>query len=186
MTNNEIKVRTFELIDSRREEMIFFLRDYIQHRSINPEREIPEFERGETTACQEWLFEALKSMNCFETVSSWRVSSGEMNVAAALPATEPKEYCSALFNGHSDIVPVTAEEYKTWRGGNPWSGEVHEGALYGRGACDMKGANASVIWAARCLSEAGFRPKGQVTLVRRLSRAGGRSKTPAVWIFREG
>jgi hypothetical protein len=46
MTNNEIKARTFELIDSRREEMISFLRDYIQHRSINPEREISEVEGG--------------------------------------------------------------------------------------------------------------------------------------------
>jgi formylaminopyrimidine deformylase len=164
MTNDEIKARTFELIDSRREEIISFLGDYIRHRSINPEREIPEVERGETTACQQWLFEALKSLNCFETVTSWRVSSGEMNVAATLPATEPKAYRSVLFNGHSDIVPVTAEEYKAWRGGNPWSGEVLQGAVYGRGACDMKGANASVVWAARCLSEAGFRPKGQVTL----------------------
>jgi hypothetical protein len=46
MTNDEIKARTFELIDSRREEIISFLGDYIRHRSINPEREIPEVERG--------------------------------------------------------------------------------------------------------------------------------------------
>ena len=55
MTNNEIKARTFELIDARRDGMISFLRDYIQHRSINPEREILAVERGETNACQEWL-----------------------------------------------------------------------------------------------------------------------------------
>ena len=186
MTNNEIKARAFEFIDTRRDGMISFLRDYIQHRSINPEREILAVERGETNACQEWLFEALKSMNCFETVSSWRVSSGEMNVAAALPATEPKEYCSALFNGHSDVVPVTAEEYKTWRGGNPWSGEVHEGALYGRGACDMKGANVSVIWAARCLSEAGFRPKGQVTLTFTIGEESGNAELGPYSVLNQG
>jgi hypothetical protein len=76
MTNDELKRRTFELIDSRRDEMVSFLGDYVRHRSINPEREIPEVERGETTACQEWLIEALKSLNCFESVTSWRVSSG--------------------------------------------------------------------------------------------------------------
>jgi acetylornithine deacetylase/succinyl-diaminopimelate desuccinylase-like protein len=116
MTDDEIKARTFELIDSRREEMISFLGDYVQHRSINPEREIPEVERGETTACQEWLCEALKSLNCFATVTSWRVSSGEVNVAAVLPATDPKAYCSVLFNGHSDVVPVTGHD---WRHGRP-------------------------------------------------------------------
>ena len=186
MTDDEIKARTFELIDSRREEMISFLGDYVQHRSINPEREIPEVERGETTACQEWLCEALKSLNCFATVTSWRVSSGEVNVAAVLPATDPKAYCSVLFNGHSDVVPVTAEEYKGWRGGNPWSGEVHQGALYGRGACDMKGANASVVWAARCLSEAGFRPKGQVTLTFTIGEESGNAELGPYSVLNQG
>jgi acetylornithine deacetylase len=186
MTDDEIKARTFELIDSRREEMISFLGDYVQHRSINPEREIPEVERGETTACQEWLCEALKSLNCFATVTSWRVSSGEVNVAAVLPATDPKAYCSVLFNGHSDVVPVTAEEYKGWRGGNPWSGEVHQGALYGRGACDMKGANASIVWAARCLSEAGFRPKGQVTLTFTIGEESGNAELGPYSVLNQG
>jgi acetylornithine deacetylase/succinyl-diaminopimelate desuccinylase-like protein len=164
MNSDEIKSRTFEIIDSSREELISFLREYIQHRSINPERQIFAVENGETTACQKWLHEALRSLGCFETVTSWSVSSGELNVAARLPATEPDGYQSALFNGHSDVVPVTAAEYASWQGGDPWSGQVHGGAVYGRGACDMKGGNSSVIWAARCLSKAGFVPKGRMTL----------------------
>jgi len=164
MSNNDIKNRTFAIIESSRGDLIGFLRSYIQHRSINPEREIPEVERGETLSCQKWLLQVLQSFDCFETVRSWDVSSGELNIAAQLPADQPGEYRSALFNGHSDVVPVTAAEYKAWQGGDPWSGDEYQGALYGRGACDMKGANAALIWAARCLHEAGFVAKGRVTL----------------------
>jgi formylaminopyrimidine deformylase len=164
MSHSDPRQRVFEIIDSSREELVSFLSEYVQHRSINPEREIVAVEKGETTACQKWLQEALHASGSFESVTSWSVSSGELNVAAQLPASAPDAHLSALFNGHSDVVPVTAEEYSSWRGGNPWSGHVEGRALYGRGACDMKGGNASVIWAARCLSKAGFVPKGRITL----------------------
>jgi acetylornithine deacetylase/succinyl-diaminopimelate desuccinylase-like protein len=164
MNRNEIVGKTFEIIDASREELISFLRGYIQHRSINPERQIPSVEIGETTACQEWLHENLESLGCFETVTSWGVSSGERNIAAELPSTAPDKYHSALFNGHSDVVPVSAAEYDAWQGGEPWSGHVYDGSVYGRGACDMKGGNSAVIWAARCLNQAGFVPKGRITL----------------------
>jgi formylaminopyrimidine deformylase len=164
VSNDGIKRRIFEIIDSTSDDLIGLLRDYVQRRSINPEREILSVERGGTTRCQKWLHESLRSLGDFETVTSWTVSSGEMNVAAQLPASAPDAYQSIMFNGHSDVVPVTASEYDSWRGGDPWSGHVENGALYGRGACDMKGGNASVIWAARCLSKAGFVPKGRVTL----------------------
>ena len=164
MSNGEIKLRVFEIIDATRNELISFLSEYVQHRSINPEREIVAVEKGETTSCQKWLYEALHSFGSFETVTSWSVSSGELNVSAQLPASAPEASLSALFNGHSDVVPVTEAEYRSWRGGNPWSGHVEGGALYGRGACDMKGGNAAVIWAARCLHQARFVPKGRITL----------------------
>ena len=49
-----------------------------------------------------------------------------------------------LFSGHVDVVPT---------GGVPWtvapfSGEVREDRLYGRGACDMKGGVAALVTAA--------------------------------------
>jgi len=164
MTDKEAKIRTWEIIDSSRHELVSFLGEYIRHKSINPEREIASVEDGETTTCQKWLFDALRSLGSFQDVVFWEVPSGEINIAAQLSTNEPEDHNSILFNGHSDVVPVTAAEYATWRGGDPWSGDVFGGAVYGRGACDMKGANASVIWAAHCLTRAGFIPKGQVTL----------------------
>ena len=47
------------------------------------------------------------------------------------------------FAGHLDVVPPG----EGWTG-SPWSGEVRDGLLYGRGAVDMKGAVAAFVTAA--------------------------------------
>jgi acetylornithine deacetylase/succinyl-diaminopimelate desuccinylase-like protein len=176
MSNGDTQRRVFEIIDSTQDELTAFLSEYVQRRSINPERAIVGVEQGETTACQKWLCEALHSCGSFETVTSWNVDSGELNIAAQLPASAPEAHLSALFNGHSDVVPVTAAEYNSWRGGKPWSGHVEGGALYGRGACDMKGGNAAVIWAARSLRSAGFVPKGRITLTFTIGEESGNAE----------
>lgn len=44
--------------------------------------------------------------------------------------------------GHSDVVPVG--DAASWTR-DPFGGEIVEGALYGRGACDMKGGLAAMI-----------------------------------------
>ncbi|WP_068324913.1 M20/M25/M40 family metallo-hydrolase [Janibacter terrae] len=46
-----------------------------------------------------------------------------------------------LFLGHSDVVPVEEENWDV----DPFAGEVIDGEIYGRGALDMKGANAAGI-----------------------------------------
>ncbi|WP_428485273.1 succinyl-diaminopimelate desuccinylase [Rhodopila sp.] len=46
------------------------------------------------------------------------------------------------FAGHTDVVPAGSA---AWRGGDPFAGEVRDGVLYGRGACDMKGAIAAFV-----------------------------------------
>ncbi len=48
------------------------------------------------------------------------------------------------FAGHTDVVPPGAV---AWRH-DPFGGEVRDGVLYGRGACDMKGAIAAFAAAA--------------------------------------
>ncbi len=48
------------------------------------------------------------------------------------------------FAGHTDVVPAGAG---AWRH-DPFGGVVQDGVLYGRGACDMKGAVAAFVAAA--------------------------------------
>lgn len=56
---------------------------------------------------------------------------------------------SLLFNGHIDVV--SAEPREAWTS-EPFTAELREGNLYGRGACDMKGGIAAMAIAAETLA----------------------------------
>ena len=70
------------------------------------------------------------------TVTPLRFGNIE-NLFARLGTGSP-HFC---FAGHTDVVPVGAA---TWQA-EPFSGEVRNGILYGRGACDMKGGIAAFV-----------------------------------------
>jgi succinyl-diaminopimelate desuccinylase len=56
----------------------------------------------------------------------------------------PKPGRHLVLNGHIDVFP--ASEPERWKHGDPWSGTIDEGRLYGRGVADMKcGTTASLI-----------------------------------------
>jgi len=57
-----------------------------------------------------------------------------------------------VLSGHIDVVPPG--DPATWTV-DPWAGEIRDGALYGRGACDMKGGVVSILGAIRALLTAG-------------------------------
>lgn len=55
---------------------------------------------------------------------------------------------SLLYNGHMDTVG--AGDSRAWAR-DPFGGEVADGVIYGRGACDMKGAIAAMVYGAKWL-----------------------------------
>ena len=57
-----------------------------------------------------------------------------------------------LYNGHMDTVGIS--DPSAWAH-DPFGADVVDGVLYGRGACDMKGALAAMIWGAKLLHDAG-------------------------------
>ena len=57
-----------------------------------------------------------------------------------------------ILSGHLDVVPPG--DPATWTT-DPWGAEVRDDALYGRGACDMKGGVAAILAAVRALGESG-------------------------------
>lgn len=62
---------------------------------------------------------------------------------------------SLILNGHVDVV--SAGDPALWSVG-PWSGEIREGRLYGRGSCDMKAGVTAAIFAVAVLKELGYQP----------------------------
>ncbi|MBP3963912.1 peptidase [Paenibacillus sp. DLE-14] len=66
---------------------------------------------------------------------------------------------SIILNGHMDVVPEG--DRSQWRS-QPYSGEVVDGKLYGRGASDMKGGNVSLLLAIQAIRSLGITLKGDV------------------------
>ena len=61
-----------------------------------------------------------------------------------------------VFTGHFDTVPLGAKEWSI----NPFSGEIVDGKLFGRGSSDMKGGLAAMIVAAIEVFKEGFSAGG--------------------------
>lgn len=67
-----------------------------------------------------------------------------------------------VYLGHVDTVLANAEDWQH----DPWSGEVADGFLWGRGAIDMKSQVAAEAVAGATLARSGWRPaKGTLKLV---------------------
>ncbi|HEY7819805.1 MAG TPA: ArgE/DapE family deacylase, partial [Vicinamibacteria bacterium] len=75
------------------------------------------------------------------------------------PSTEP---AALLLNGHIDVVPEGERE--RWSS-DPYSGEIREGSLFGRGSCDMKGGLAAAAIAIRAAMKLGVEPRRPVLLL---------------------
>jgi succinyl-diaminopimelate desuccinylase len=78
------------------------------------------------------------------------VAPNRPNIIADIPGSRPGPLL--VFEGHTDVV--TAGDRAAWTV-DPFAGEVRDGRLYGRGACDMKGGLAAMLFAARALHESG-------------------------------
>lgn len=63
-----------------------------------------------------------------------------------------------LLLSHTDTVLADASEWRV----DPWSGELLEGAVWGRGALDMKGQVAASAVAIASLAREGFEPAGDL------------------------
>ncbi len=61
---------------------------------------------------------------------------------------------TAHFNAHYDVVPCAGQ----WKFGDPFEPGLSAGALYGRGAGDMKGAIAALLMAVEALKATGAEP----------------------------
>ncbi|MCP3738894.1 peptidase [Rossellomorea sp. BNER] len=82
---------------------------------------------------------------------------GNPNVVATLKGSGGGR--SMILNGHIDVVPEG--DPKDWQG-DPFSGRVSEGKLYGRGSTDMKGGNVALLLAIEAIISTGIKLKGDV------------------------
>ncbi len=85
---------------------------------------------------------------------------GRYNLAAVREA-DASDGRSLLLNGHLDVVSPEPREF--WDS-DPFSAEIREGWIYGRGAGDMKSGVAAMTYALHAVEKAGLGLRAPVTL----------------------
>ncbi|WP_405683231.1 M20/M25/M40 family metallo-hydrolase [Streptomyces sp. NBC_00057] len=84
---------------------------------------------------------------------------GRTNVVARIAGTDPSAD-ALLVHGHLDVVPAEAGDWTV----HPFSGEVRDGVVWGRGAIDMKNMDAMVLAVVRAWARTGVRPRRDIVI----------------------
>jgi succinyl-diaminopimelate desuccinylase len=134
-------------VDAERGRSLAFLQALLRAPSPNPP--------GDTRAAADLVAGALREAGLEPMVFS---PHAEMpNIVARFEGARPGRHL--VLNGHMDVFPVVEHEWSR----SPWSGEVVDGRIHGRGACDMKGGLASLLLAFLHLHDLRDRLPGRVT-----------------------
>jgi acetylornithine deacetylase/succinyl-diaminopimelate desuccinylase-like protein len=86
-------------------------------------------------------------------------SPGRASTVARIEGEDPSRP-ALLIHGHTDVVPANADD---WRH-HPFSGEIAEGCVWGRGAVDMKDMDAMTLAVVRDRMRSGRKPPRDVVL----------------------
>jgi acetylornithine deacetylase/succinyl-diaminopimelate desuccinylase-like protein len=85
---------------------------------------------------------------------------GRTSVVAQWGGTGEDARGGLLLHGHLDVVPAAAEDWQV----DPFSGEIRDGYVWGRGAVDMKDFDAMLLSVVRARTRAGRVPSRPITL----------------------
>ena len=136
-----------ELLERRTTEL---LQRLIQFNTVNPP--------GNEQAAQEFLRELLETAG-FECELLSAIEGRPNQVARLRGKSDGPTLCLL---GHVDTVLADPDDWTV----DPWSGELRDDCVWGRGALDMKSQVAAEVAAAIALAEEGWRPEaGELMLV---------------------
>jgi succinyl-diaminopimelate desuccinylase len=146
---NDDKRALLDQVENDREQLIDFLRRFVQAASPNPP--------GDTREAVAHIRAFLDSRDL-----PYRIIDPKPefpNVVGSFEGGAPGKHL--VLNGHIDCFPVSANEQWTH---DPWSGALADGKIWGRGAADMKCGTTSSIMTFAYLHSLRHRLKGRLTL----------------------
>ena len=134
---------------SLRDEVVELLQRLIRLDTVNP----PGNETAAAELLRDYLAESGVESELYAKVPE------RANLVARLPGRG--EGPSLLFLSHTDTVLADPSEWRV----DPWSGELRDGEVWGRGALDMKGEVAVSAVTIASLAREGFEPAGDLIFV---------------------
>ena len=142
------KIEILNSIENLKHEIISFLQEFIQAASPNPP--------GDTTAAAKVISQLLEKYEMpFRLVAPQETMP---NIIGSINGLTPGRHL--VLNGHIDVFPVSEEGWIT----PPWSGEIIEDKIYGRGSTDMKCGTSASIWTYIILDKFKTEFSGKLTL----------------------
>jgi acetylornithine deacetylase/succinyl-diaminopimelate desuccinylase-like protein len=131
------------------DEVVVLLGELIRINTSNPTH--PE------RPAAEWAAERLAEVDIDARI--FESEPGRASVVARVPGSDPTR-SPLLIHGHLDVVPADAAEWTV----HPFSGEVRDGCVWGRGAIDMKDMNAMTLAVLRNWARRDYRPPRDIVL----------------------
>lgn len=158
----EMKHRINQWIDENREAHIEFLQTLVQLASTQGnEKEVQHnvalFLNNLDLDVDVWELDGDRLKQHPYFYSNRETFENSPNVVGVLKGTGGGK--SIILNGHVDVVPEG--DHEQWDD-DPYSGKIVDGKMYGRGATDMKGGNASLMIALDAVTSLDIRLKGDV------------------------
>ena len=151
----DAKQVVFSYIDQHRDDIVALLKQMVAYPTVNDGES-----EGNELPMQEFFAEQMRHARFDSVVMKAYDAEGKRpNVVATRKGRGGGR--SLAFNGHSDVVPISYPERWEFP---PFSPEVKDGKLYGRGTSDMKGGLAAAFYALKALADCDIALKGDVVL----------------------
>jgi acetylornithine deacetylase/succinyl-diaminopimelate desuccinylase family protein len=156
--NSEVTAKVFQAIDGLKDELVATVSAAVQIPSVNPKYPGQDYDAvvGGEGKVSRFVGEVYEKIGM--TVDLFAIEEGRENAVGVLKGSGGGR--SLMFNGHVDVVPVG--DPANWKSGDPFSGAIRDGKIWGRGSTDMKGGILAQAFAVRAIRESGIKLKGDV------------------------
>ena len=134
------------------EEAIRICQDLIRIPSVNHGEG-----KGDESAVAEYIVNSLAEVGIASKI--YESSPNRCNVIANLEGADPSRP-GLVLHGHIDVVPAAAEDWQV----DPFSAVIRDGAIWGRGAVDMKNVDAMILAIVRHWARNNIKPPRNIVL----------------------
>ena len=150
--------RVTRQVEKSETEIIGFLQDLVRYKTPSQDPEDLNFPE-EIRSIHSHISEFLESQSF--SLDSWLAPPMSFDEHPVLVGTLKGSGGgnSIALNGHVDVTPTG--DTSAWNH-DPWSANIEDHKVWGRGTCDMKGGVTAMMFAVKILKDCGFRLKGDV------------------------